>query len=342
MLVAIRADATTSSGVGHAMRCLALAEEFVQSGDRIHWIGDLASQPWLVDQVSHLTKSITEPAGSESEQAKQILKFDPDLTIVDSYSLGEAFCSQVQRHSNVLMAIIDASSHLPHADMFVSPNVDSIAGEIVQSVPMLHGVPYVLIRKELRRIKMQMNNWGPQYSGSSRPLRVAVLLGGTDVAGLAPRLVKSLVSLGVRLSISAVPRPITLAVTPGEVHRIGSSTVCWWNAGRDIYSHVVEADLIISAAGVSSWEFLYLGLPLALIQVADNQASNYDWMTAQGYAWGIGRSAEFQDSRPLTTALGRLLDLDLDSLRFPKSIVDGLGARRVVSAAYELVQGRNS
>lgn len=342
MLVVVRADATASSGVGHAMRCLALAEEFVASGDDIHWIGDLSSQPWLADKVSSIASSILEPEGSQSAQANQVLEIHPELTIVDSYELGEDFCAPVQQRGQALVAIIDSSSHLAPADMFVLPGTDPVTHDFVGDTPILQGTQYVLIRQELRRVKQERRRLEKREGSESKPMQVSVLLGGTDVAALAPRIVESLISLDVPLTIDASPRPERpplLSQTSGEW---GSSSVTWWSPGEDIYSRVVDADLVISAAGVSSWELLFLDVPLALVQVVDNQASNYEWMTSRGLAFGIGESTSLQDPRDLRNALRDLLESDLQATRSRNTIIDGLGAQRVVHAARQLVTERKS
>lgn len=342
MRVAIRADATAQSGVGHAMRCIALAEGFAESGDRIHWIGDLASQPWLEHKVSQIATYVEDPAESESDQAQQILDIDPDVTIVDSYDLGEDFCSPVQRHRNVLVAIVDSTSHLAPADMYVSPSVDPVSPDIVGETQVLQGAKYVLIRRNLRRIKEHMRRSQQPGGAASRPWRVAVLMGGTDVAGLAPRIVDSLLSLYVPVSIDAAPRPMGVSSTPQPSGRSDSSMVTWWSPGDDIYQQIAGADLVISAAGVSCWELHYLGLPLALIQVADNQATNYRWMTSQGYAWGLGDRARLQDPRALQEAVRGLLEVDLRSKTAGTSIVDGLGVQRIVNVIRQRAHDFNS
>lgn len=340
MLVVIRADATTTSGVGHAMRCLAIAEELADQGQRIHWIGDLGSQPWLESKVSNIAGSITAPAGSDSDQADQVLRVNPDMIFVDSYALGKDFCSPLQRHRNTLIAIVDSASRLTPADLYVAPSVEAISQDVVGDTPILQGVQFVLIRKELRQIKERMGDLSRRNRAESRSRRVAVLMGGTDIAGMAPRIVDSLLALAVPVRINAVPRPMTSKPVPPPIQNSGSSSVTWWNAGENIYPQIAGADLVISAAGVSSWELLYLGLTLALVQVADNQASNYHWMTAGGHAWGIGESNGLQDPQHLEDALRKLMEFDLEITRNPQPIVDGLGVRRVVNAALRLARER--
>ena len=133
------------------------------------------------------------------------------------------------------------------------------------------------------------------------------------------------------------PKPV-----PRPLPHSGSSTVNWWNPGENIYPQIAGADLVISAAGVSSWELLYLGLKLALVQVADNQASNYQWMTSKGHARGIGQSSSLQDPQRLQEVISDLMESDLEAPRNPQPVVDGLGVQRVIAAALRLSRERRS
>ncbi|MCA1655425.1 MAG: bifunctional UDP-2,4-diacetamido-2,4,6-trideoxy-beta-L-altropyranose hydrolase/GNAT family N-acetyltransferase, partial [Pseudonocardiaceae bacterium] len=90
------------------------------------------------------------------------------------------------------------------------------------------------------------------------------------------------------------------------------------------------ADLVVSAAGVTLLELCCIGVPVALTQVADNQAAGYAAAVAQGLAAGLGT-----DPREHTEVLRALL---VDPARrqamadTAKATVDGRGADRVLDA----------
>jgi hypothetical protein len=71
---------------------------------------------------------------------------------------------------------------------------------------------------------------------------------------------------------------------------------------------------------------LHVGVPLAIVLVAENQRGNYEWMTAQGWAYGL------DIGEGLAEGLSSLLGGDLAGVQR----IDGLGAARVVEAVLEL------
>jgi RimJ/RimL family protein N-acetyltransferase len=101
---------------------------------------------------------------------------------------------------------------------------------------------------------------------------------------------------------------------------------------------MAEADLAVSAAGSTCHEWCYLGVPLVVAELADNQKDNVAGLIAAGAAVSLGRL------RPDTTAeagaaLGRLLG-DAPTRRAlalaGSRLVDGSGAHRVVARLLEL------
>jgi spore coat polysaccharide biosynthesis predicted glycosyltransferase SpsG len=93
-----------------------------------------------------------------------------------------------------------------------------------------------------------------------------------------------------------------------------------------------EADAAISAAGSTTWELLCMGVPTALVQVADNQAGVVRTARATGAALVIGTPSDAAATLP--GALDELTDLDRQRSLSDAALrtVDGLGASRVVDA----------
>ena len=57
---------------------------------------------------------------------------------------------------------------------------------------------------------------------------------------------------------------------------------------------MTAADLVVSAAGTSSWELLCLGAACAFVCVADNQETSYERVVAAGAVAGVGRLGELR------------------------------------------------
>ena len=107
-----------------------------------------------------------------------------------------------------------------------------------------------------------------------------------------------------------------------------------------------DADIVVSAAGTSTWDLCALGLPSVLIAVVDNQAEPLAQATSAGLTLGISaveNSAAI--GRELLPCLVRLLEDE--GLRRTLSVncvgaIDGLGKARVVERLESaLHQGRS-
>ena len=100
-----------------------------------------------------------------------------------------------------------------------------------------------------------------------------------------------------------------------------------------------DHDLAVTAAGTSVWDFACMGLPMALVCVADNQRVGYRQVVERGLAIGLGEPPH----QSLEERIGLLADL----LESPESlaetaaalkrIVDGLGSWRIVTSWEQLL-----
>ena len=289
MRVVFRADATPSVGAGHVMRCWALAEEFEARGWEIAWQGTF-EVPWL---TAALTRSGWSVSGPGSIAA--------DLVVVDSYTLGPGYRGGLLDRGIPVVAIVDSfHQELGPGSLWVNPG-PPMALEAGRR--FLNGPEYVMIRSEVRRLRALRTSLKTDDG-------LTFLLGGTDFAGLG--------ALVDRLQL-----PGAVYAGPGAD---GGGRVTWMPGGPELLQQAACSRLVVSAAGVSSWEMLHLGVPLALVLAAENQRGNYEWMTSRGWAYGLG------SGEGLAHGLAALLRGELAGAQR----IDGLGAARTLSAVLEL------
>ena len=131
-----------------------------------------------------------------------------------------------------------------------------------------------------------------------------------------PRLPASL--LNPSPSPSPSPRVNLRSVSPGEVAAV-----------------LAGVDVALGAAGSTSWELACLGVPMLLVEVADNQRAVIAPLAACGAAWALGAARELT-AGALADALGRLAAAGEPARRAMAEagarLVDGEGARRVAAA----------
>ena len=103
-------------------------------------------------------------------------------------------------------------------------------------------------------------------------------------------------------------------------------------APDDVGAVFDQADVAVSAAGSTVWELCAMGIPAALVQVADNQQDVARPVADRGAAVFVGEAPVEREA----------LDSALDVLADPRprailssaalELVDGLGPRRVLNA----------
>lgn len=275
------------------MRCWALAEELASRGAKVRWQGTLAV-PWLQAAFKEVQWRFEAPQPPNQMEA--------ELVVVDSYTLPHAYRqSLVDRGLAVLPVVDDYHRELGPGTLWVNPGAPA---KLATGTYFLNGPDYVLIRQEIRELRRLRQEVGASDD-------ITFMLGGTDFAKLGG-------------AVDSLDLPWPVFAGPGS----GSSPkITWMDGGNRLLRRAATSRVVVSAAGVSSWEMLHIGVPLVLIQAAENQRGNYEWMTSQGWALGLGHKLE--DIQELAEALS----IEATS----ESRIDGLGAQRVVDVALTLL-----
>jgi len=272
--------------MGHLMRSLALAEEAAGRGWEVGIAGDLDEvararvRSWLpgvtVDQVSAGdVRGWLQARGAGVD----VLHVDSYLPEVDALPDGRRLLSNMQ----------DGAFGARPADLAIDANLGA-EGRLaaVQARHVLAGITVVPIRRQVlaERERVQRRE---QAARSAEPARVLVVIGGTDPFGITTAVVAGLATLPGNFEVTVVTPPSQREA----VERIAASSaqriepVAFLD---DLPATASRHDLVISAAGTSVWEFACLGVPMALLWVADNQRAGYDAVVGAGVAVGLGRA----------------------------------------------------
>jgi spore coat polysaccharide biosynthesis predicted glycosyltransferase SpsG len=325
--VGIRTDAGAQRGVGHLVRCVALAEELLERGVAVKFLSDLGGLPWAEQQLTRRGlpwhPAPFDPVGLVAACDRLGL----DALVIDSYTLPPAHSVAVRRTGRPVLAIVDGDFRGQTADIYVDQNLDAVID--VEDALGLAGLDYALLRRAVRRLRPLD---APVHQRSRTP-KVVAFFGGTDAYRAAPQVARLLTATGAAFDATVVAaddrlREDLLAVTPGpgQHFEIISPT-------DDLPELLAGADLALSASGTSTWELLCLGLASALVWVVDNQIPGYERTIANGFAAGLGRLGQFT---------GRSADVLRELLTRPGSraalatrawsAVDGNGVERVAEA----------
>jgi spore coat polysaccharide biosynthesis predicted glycosyltransferase SpsG len=325
--VGIRTDAGAQRGVGHLVRCVALAEELAERGVTVKFLSDLGGLPWAEQQLTRRGLAWHPAPYDPVGLVAACERLGLDALVVDSYTLPPEHSVAVRRTGRPVLAIVDGDFRGQTADIYVDQNLDAAID--ADDALGLAGLDYALLRSSVR----QLRPIGAPVHPTSRTPKVVAFFGGTDAYRAAPQIARLLTATGVAFDATVVAaddslRRDLLAVEPGagQHFEIISPT-------DDLPKLLAGADLAVSASGTSTWELLCLGLASALVWVVDNQIIGYERTIAHGFAAGLGRLGQFSDKsvdvlRELLTLPGSRAALAARAW----SAVDGRGVERVADA----------
>ena len=330
----VRCDLGPTSGVGHLMRCIALAEEFATRGSRVVFSAATAEVPFAQEQLrARGFEWVDPPAETPEDHLAQLGEIGADIVVVDSYHLPLAVYAGI-RSAHTLLAMVDGDPAGRDADVFLDQNLGAEQDDwpLPPGAVRLAGLDYALMRDELVRARPADTHTHVE----SEPPRLFAFFGGTDAFGAAPDVTRAVVATGRPLALRVVgaTEPIRaelagLDPAPGQVVEVIEPT-------SSLADEVVAADLVVSAAGTSSWELLCLGAACAFLCVADNQQVSYNRITTLGVVAGLGRLEQVrEDPGGAVRRMARLLDdpAERDRLRTEAGrLVDGQGRVRVAEA----------
>lgn len=289
--IAFRCDVGPTLGVGHVMRSLALAEELASRGNDIVFVCDAESVQWAHEQIQRRGFAVL-PAVETPEEHVELFRAEGVARVVfDSYTLPTAVYRAVREASLPTLALVDNELRGAEADLLLDQNIGSEDDPVAlpPGAERLAGLGYALLRDEVVRKRPA----SPRTSGSPSVPTVLAVFGGTDAYGAAPVVARALARTGLPFTATLVTRADLLDEVRATPLAPGQSLSPITPTDR-LPELVVDADLVVSAAGSSTWELLALGAAAALVRVADNQTVSYHRLVSSGLAAGLGSLTELR------------------------------------------------
>lgn len=334
MNVGIRCDAGPRTGVGHLVRCVALAEELTARGVEVHFLSDLGGVAWAEAQLEQRGLAWHPAPYDTVGLLASVERLALEAVVVDSYTLPPQQSAAVRASGRTVLAIVDGDLRGQSADIYVDQNLDAVldVGDV-----RLAGLDYALLRSSVR----QLRPLSPPVDAIARTPKVVAFFGGTDAYRAAPQVARLLTQAAAPFEATVVAADeslrtelLAVAAGPGQHLEIIAPT-------DQLPKLLVDADLVVSASGTSTWELLCLGRAAALLWVVDNQIQGYERTVAHGYAAGLGRLGDFGPDA--VGVLRRLLTDPAERAVLAArgwSAVDGRGVERVADALLATVRSR--
>ncbi|MEI8407967.1 MULTISPECIES: PseG/SpsG family protein [unclassified Kribbella] len=336
--VGVRCDVGPGRGIGHVMRCLALAEELLRRGLEVVFVCDAHTVPWAAAQIAARGIALEPAVWTPAEHVELVGRLRLDAVVFDSYDLDASVYPAVRATGVPTLAIVDGDFRGAEADVLVDQNLAAELDhpDIPANTVRLAGLRYVMIRDEILALRPA----DPPVRRPSAVPKVFAFFGGTDAFGAGPYVVQALAATGVPFEATVVAPGAELAAQIAATELAPHQRVDVIGPTDRLAAEVRAADLTISASGTSTWELLCLGATAGLVCVVDNQVMGYERAIATGTAVGVGVLSDLKaDPSTAAAVLKRLLTDPAERSRLATAgwkLVDGNGRTRVADALMAL------
>ena len=332
-----RADASARMGTGHIMRSLALAQAWIARGGEAAMVASCESAA-LCERIRSASVTL-HPVSAAMPLADDVAAtcaiasgVNAVAVVVDGYHFGEEYQLGVKA-SGARLAVFDdfmQTDHY-HADWVINQNLGAESFDYICEgyTRLLLGAQYIILRPEFARWR----NWTRPLAEKAQ--RILVTLGGSDPGNVTAKVIEAIAAIPVPGLETSVIVGAGNAQTAALEAAVGASTsIRLARDVTDMAERMAWADVALAAGGTTCWELAFMGVPSALVVLADNQAASVRTLAQRNAALDLGiGNALTADA--IGAALRRLIDdtgMRAEYSRAGRTLVDGMGAERVVDA----------
>lgn len=303
MKVAFRADASLQIGTGHIMRCLTLADALAAREAECVFIcrphaGNLLDLIRSKGYTAHALPNGQAPTGTDTRQpvnecapahshwlnatqaddgeacATILAQLQPDWLIVDHYALDARWEQALKPYYHKLLVIDDLADRTHACDLLLDQTFGRDAADYSTLVPpncrLLCGSKYALLRPEFAALRP----YSLQRRTQPALRELLITMGGVDKDNATGQVLQA-------LSTCPLPEDCRITVVMGatapwfEEVRTHAENMPWPSrvlvGVTNMAQLMADSDLAIGAAGATTWERCCLGLPTAMMVLAENQ-----------------------------------------------------------------------
>jgi UDP-2,4-diacetamido-2,4,6-trideoxy-beta-L-altropyranose hydrolase len=337
----IRADASAEIGLGHVMRCAALAQAWQSAGGRS--IFALASGAQELESRFRSWGSevaLVHAKPGSADDAAQTLQIcqghSADWLVLDGYDFSESYRTGLQGGVRLLFVDDHGGCPTPTCDIVLNANPQASAAMYEGQggrTRLLLGSRYALLRQEFLAWRAGTTEI-PEISR-----RILVTFGGGDPDNVTLKVMQALqeireTRLEVTIVLGAVnPHLESINMMAGQL----SHTVRVLSDVANMPHLFSQSDLAVTAGGGTCYELAFMQVPMFLIIIAENQERTVQALCDARAALSQGWFNSLDRQSLAVSLLSMICDQRLRrELRESASrLVDGRGAQRVVEAMYE-------
>jgi UDP-2,4-diacetamido-2,4,6-trideoxy-beta-L-altropyranose hydrolase len=293
MKILFRCDSSFSTGSGHLIRCLNLAELISQDTiflcRKLHGNINLRVQQnqfKLIEFPDIQDYKIGSPI-NEIEEIEAVLQNEaPDVIVVDHYGLDKSWEKAAKKYCKLLVVIDDLGrEHNASAIIDQNYRVQHPANYLESGAQLFLGPHYAVLNKnflESTSVKRSFKN----------VKQVLVFFGGSDPKSMTLRSLKlpQHFDHSIKWKFVVGSQNQDAKKIQSEANQLPNIEVLV--DVNNMHELMLQSDIFIGAGGSTSWERAKLGLPSVVVSIAENQEELSKELAAQGIIHYLGRSQD--------------------------------------------------
>lgn len=338
----IRVDGDRSTGLGHVVRCIALAEMLAENFV-LTFVTKATDDSVLryIQDAGFSVLPVPETLSSEAEsQWLATIVGQSNMVVLDGYRFGNAYQATLKPHVHALICIDDIHAYPFICDAIINHNAYAEASKYITAphTKLYLGTEYALLRKEFL---------GPStapFNMTEANSDILICLGGADLPNNALKILSSLNTVDTALNVSVVLGPVNKnrdaldcwqKQNPGAIMNLRFLETL--DASQMLLCFQTHGLLFASASGVCL-EAFSVNIPVICGITADNQipvAAIYD---AKGAAVSVGwyNQCEPELIKSVYLQLTRNESVAKKQMQMQKNVVDKKSPMRIRALFEEL------
>jgi len=244
-------DGGKEYGLGHVMRCIALAEEFARNG---YYPEFVINGTAIIDNFPYRKLCPQLWPGQAIEE----------FCVIDSYAIIEKEMNSLWRLAKSCLWLDDENLRAYPGGVVVNPSL--FGDELVYKNPNVRhllGADYIILRHAFRRKTVKAMN--------EKINEMTIMMGGTDAKNLLPEVAKKLGVFHCKKNL----------IGTSQLRLPGCNMLRGLSA-QQMALVFLRSDIVISAGGQTVNELIQMNTPAILIETAGNQHHNINAAVKRG------------------------------------------------------------
>lgn len=288
--IIIRADGSSQIGTGHLMRCVALAQGIAKVGLTPIFItkkiDDVAEKIFSRYKFQpHFIENNLNEQDDASLTIEIAAKNQAEIIAIDHYKLKETFRSEILENGFETLVFDDvledekiSATYILNQNLGAESLLERYKEIAPETKKYMLGEKYVLLREKIIKIGKKVRKERPTRIskiaiGEINP-NILIIFGGSDIKDLTALTLEQFKNFDNNYdNINVVCGLGMKKETEKKVEEL-SKTMPRVNVLKnpDLSKLMSQTDIAITAAGTTTHELAYFGIPMVLVQIADNQS----------------------------------------------------------------------